>query len=318
MKLAVLAAVPLGVTTRDRPARRRSAGTTAVMRVEFSTLKLAAGVPANSDRRRAGEVRAGERHRHARAAAGRGKRDERRQAAGRAEVEVDRARVAVETIHGDVVDRARHGRERHAAGHEPAGVVVAGDCRQRVDRRAGVDRQQRVEGAARRVDRVDPGGRGVHTYQTDAPPALPAWSGSPGSLVAPTLLPCTMAEVPDKGCALAKLSFAGVGSTMKNCVLVAVRSAPSVTWIGPVVASDGHDGGDLRVRIDREGRRRAVEGHGDRPVKFVPVMMTGVPTLPLAGVKSVIVGPLRLGARLSVKLPSAGPVPSLKPSTAKW
>ena len=44
------------------------------------------------------------------------------------------------------------------------------------------------------------------------------------------------------------------------------------------------------------------------PVKLVPVMMTLVPTLPLAGVKSVIVGPPRLGARLSTKLPSAGPL----------
>src|SRR4029079_1809904 len=52
----------------------------------------------------------------------------------------------------------------------------------------------------------------VHWNQTDRGPVPPAWSGSPVSLVAPTLVPDTLPTVPLMTCALVKLSLAGATS----------------------------------------------------------------------------------------------------------
>src|SRR5439155_14988644 len=49
----------------------------------------------------------------------------------------------------------------------------------------------------------------VHTNQTDAPPALPPWFGSPVSLFAPTVVPFVVRPRPVNSQALAKLLFAG-------------------------------------------------------------------------------------------------------------
>src|SRR5207247_211298 len=49
----------------------------------------------------------------------------------------------------------------------------------------------------------------VQLYQTDLPPALPAWFGSPASLVASTFVPVTLPLVPVIACAAAKLSLFG-------------------------------------------------------------------------------------------------------------
>src|SRR3954468_7786823 len=49
----------------------------------------------------------------------------------------------------------------------------------------------------------------VQVNQTDAPPALPAWSGSPASLVAPALEPDALPEAPLSAWPEAKASFAG-------------------------------------------------------------------------------------------------------------
>src|SRR5437762_11344089 len=54
-----------------------------------------------------------------------------------------------------------------------------------------------------------PAAGAVQDHQTDLPPALPAWFGSPVSLVAPTLEPLSVAEEPLAAVALAKLSFTG-------------------------------------------------------------------------------------------------------------
>ena len=51
----------------------------------------------------------------------------------------------------------------------------------------------------------------VHRYQIECPPALPAWLGSPVSLVALALLPVRVPELAVSACALAKASFAGAG-----------------------------------------------------------------------------------------------------------
>jgi hypothetical protein len=48
-----------------------------------------------------------------------------------------------------------------------------------------------------------------HLYQTDAPPELPAWLGSPASLFAPTFVPVTPPAMPVKTRALAKLLLVG-------------------------------------------------------------------------------------------------------------
>src|SRR6266567_293813 len=50
---------------------------------------------------------------------------------------------------------------------------------------------------------------GVHRYQTDFPPAFPAWSGSPASLVAPTLEPFVAPAGPLSRKALLNESFGG-------------------------------------------------------------------------------------------------------------
>jgi hypothetical protein len=47
----------------------------------------------------------------------------------------------------------------------------------------------------------------VHTHHTEAPPALSPWFGSPGSLLAPALLPDTVPLAPEMLMALAQLSF---------------------------------------------------------------------------------------------------------------
>src|SRR5258708_4171705 len=49
----------------------------------------------------------------------------------------------------------------------------------------------------------------IHRYQTEAPPALPACSGSPGSLVAMTFEPGIVATTPEIAAALAKRSLLG-------------------------------------------------------------------------------------------------------------
>src|SRR2546423_3213546 len=49
----------------------------------------------------------------------------------------------------------------------------------------------------------------VQRYQIECPPALPAWLGSPASLVAPTLVPARLPLEPLTTCAAAKLSLAG-------------------------------------------------------------------------------------------------------------
>jgi hypothetical protein len=49
----------------------------------------------------------------------------------------------------------------------------------------------------------------VHDHHTDLPPELPAWFGSPDSLVAQLLAPLTVDDEPLIDTLLAKLSFAG-------------------------------------------------------------------------------------------------------------
>jgi len=57
---------------------------------------------------------------------------------------------------------------------------------------------------------TSPDSGAVQVHQTDSRrPDAPAWLGSPGSPVAPTLVPVVLAESPFKMILLAKLSFTG-------------------------------------------------------------------------------------------------------------
>ena len=69
---------------------------------------------------------------------------------------------------------------------------------------------------------------GVHDHQTDRPPALPAWVGSPLSLVAPTLLPVRVPVAPLSTCAFAKASLAGAPEVVTVSVAAEVVALPAL------------------------------------------------------------------------------------------
>ncbi len=73
-----------------------------------------------------------------------------------------------------------------------------------------------------------PDADGVHCHHTDLPPVLPAWLGSPLSLVAPTLLPVTVAPAAATVIRLAELSFAGPTGSSSVMVTVALLGEPTV------------------------------------------------------------------------------------------
>jgi hypothetical protein len=73
----------------------------------------------------------------------------------------------------------------------------------------------------------------VQRYQTEAPPELPAWFGSPGSLVAPTLDPPAVPEAPASACALAKSSFAGAPAAFACTVAAQARTTASTARAVP-------------------------------------------------------------------------------------
>ena len=76
----------------------------------------------------------------------------------------------------------------------------------------------------------------VQLYQTEAPPELPAWRGSPGCLVALVVSTMMVPEAPASTAALAKLSLAG-GGPAATTKLVALVAVPTFVWtvMGPVV-----------------------------------------------------------------------------------
>src|SRR5438477_91464 len=78
----------------------------------------------------------------------------------------------------------------------------------------------------------------VQAHQTEWPPVLPAWLGSPVSLVAATLLPETVAELPLRLLALAKLSLAGPSVARWRVMLPVAPPTPSTAmrYVVPAVA----------------------------------------------------------------------------------
>src|ERR1051325_1434915 len=70
----------------------------------------------------------------------------------------------------------------------------------------------------------------VQRYQIECPPALPAWLGSPDSLVALALLPVSAPELPVKTGAAAKAAVAGGGGAFTdNTNVSAAVLTPSLT-----------------------------------------------------------------------------------------
>jgi hypothetical protein len=157
----------------------------------------------------------------------------------------------------------------------------------------------------------------VQLYQTEAPPMMPAWSGSPACFVAATLVPAIVAgRVLLTTVALANMSFGGAVGTVKLELLVAVPPGV-VTEIVPLVAPPGTDATICVAELTVNDAASAPLKLTDvAPVRFVPVIVTTVPATPDVGENEVIDGGEVKAVRFSVTVPCAAPVPSLKPSTA--
>src|SRR5437899_3038165 len=84
----------------------------------------------------------------------------------------------------------------------------------------------------------------VQLHQTEPPPGLPAWSGSPGSLVASSFDPMTVTLVPVRVIRSAKLSLAGraapapVHIGAHSAIRIRVR-ARSCTWAALFIVRPG-------------------------------------------------------------------------------
>jgi hypothetical protein len=103
----------------------------------------------------------------------------------------------------------------------------------------------------------------------------------------------TVPTGPDVG--VKDVIVAQVAATMKSAVLVAAGATPVSTLTFPVVAPEGTDA-VIWVALPTEAARAAVVLNVTAPAlseasrRFVPVMLTAVPTGPHVGVKEVIVG----------------------------
>src|SRR5438105_3169238 len=73
----------------------------------------------------------------------------------------------------------------------------------------------------------------VQRYQTEAPPALPAWLGSPDSFAAPAFEPVTVPLAPEIACAFAKLSFAGAATVLASTEDAQTRATASAARTVP-------------------------------------------------------------------------------------
>src|SRR5438445_5978851 len=102
-------------------------------------------------------------------------------------------------------------------------------------------------------------------------------------------VPVIVTGVPTGPLVGVKLVIVGAGMTVKLFVLVAVPPGV-VTLSGPVVAPLGTV---AEIEVEEVPAKLALvplNRTAEAPVRFVPVIVTGVPTGPLVGVKLVIVG----------------------------
>ena len=115
-----------------------------------------------------------------------------------------------ESVDRDLVGRAGDDIEGHLARVAGAAVVIARDESEGVDRAAGINRRAWCRNYCPRWRASSlPVAGAVHRHQTDLPPLLLAWFGSPVSLVAPAFVPLVEGAGPVRTMALAKLSLGG-------------------------------------------------------------------------------------------------------------
>ena len=74
----------------------------------------------------------------------------------------------------------------------------------------------------------------VQRYQIEAPPALPAWFGSPGSFVAPTFEPVAVPLEPAIVWAFANMSLAGAAADFAAAPDAAISAIASATTTVPL------------------------------------------------------------------------------------
>ena len=125
--------------------------------------------------------------------------------------------------------------------------------------------------------------------QTDLPPALPAWAGSPASLVAAKLLESALPELPVSTSALAKLSLFVPLDGVNTVVLVAVPPG-AATLIGPTVAPAGTAAVICVTEFTVKPALAPLNETLVTPLKLAPVMTTLAPTAALAGEMPEIAG----------------------------
>src|SRR5689334_10705088 len=83
----------------------------------------------------------------------------------------------------------------------------------------------------------------VHAYHTEAPPGLPAWSGSPGSFVAPMLFTSSEPLLPKSPLRLRKKSSAGgplgksASTSTASALVTASAPLPTTTLYAPALAA---------------------------------------------------------------------------------
>jgi len=103
------------------------------------------------------------------------------------------------------------------------------------------------------------------------------------------LVPLMVTLVPAGPLVGAKLVIVGGGTTVNAALLVAVP-AGVVTLSGPVVAPAGTVAWIVVSEVTVKVALTLLKATAVAPVKFVPLIVTLVPTGPLLGVKPVIVG----------------------------
>src|SRR6267378_3016028 len=129
-------------------------------------------------------------------------------------------------------------------------------------------------------------------------------------------MPCShICQLPEPGCWFSSTTGDTKGPTVKLLALLAVP-AEVVTLIGPVVAPDGTVAvivvAEFTVKLALVPLNRAAEA----PVKFVPLIVTLVPTGPLPGVKLETVGGLMTVKLLALLAVPAGVVTLIEPLVA--
>ena len=152
----------------------------------------------------------------------------------------------------------------------------------------------------------------VQVNQTDLPPALPAWAGSPASLVAVRLSELTVPELPVIARALAKLSLLTPLVSVKLEALVAVPPG-DLTVSGPVVAPEGTVAVIWLDELTVNAALTPLNNTFVAPVKLAPVMVTPAPTAALEGENPEIAGAVAEAAQLRATVPEAAGLPLSDP-----